>query len=76
MQLYDKKLIEYRKARRFIAKEINKSPEMKRHADEIMAKSPLHQKMQKKIKLQLIDETIKEEVEVIQTPNHQGLKDI
>ena len=32
MELYDEQLREYRKTRRFLAKEINKSPEMKQHA--------------------------------------------
>lgn len=32
MELYDEQLLEYRKTRRFLAKEINKSPEMKQHA--------------------------------------------
>ena len=32
MDLYDEQLMEYRKTRRFLAKEINKSPEMKKHA--------------------------------------------
>lgn len=74
MKLYDDKLMEYRKARRFLAKEMNKSPEMKMYASQIMSESPLHRKMQKKLKLQLIQETIKEEIEAMQTPtNYQEL---
>ena len=37
-----------------------------------MAESPLLHKMQKKIKLQLIKETIREEVEAMQTPTNSG----
>ena len=66
MEIYDDQLMEFRKTRRFLAKEINKSPEMKKHANEVMSESPLLHKIQKKIKLKLIDETIKEEIEAMQ----------
>ena len=72
MDLYDEQLMEYRKTRRFLAKEINKSPEMKKHANQVMAESPLLHKMQKKIKLQLIKETIREEIEAMHTPSNDG----
>ena len=35
-----------------------------------MAESPLLHKMQKKIKLQLIQETIREEIDAMQTPSN------
>ena len=76
MELYDEQLREYRKTRRFLAKEINKSPEMRKHASKIMAESPSLKKMKKKIKLQLIRETIREEIEAMQTPteSHEDTK--
>ena len=75
MELYDNQLMEYRKTRRFLAKEINKSPEMKKHASQVMSESPLLHKMQKKIKLQLIKETIREEIEAMQTPSNHGVSE-
>lgn len=45
MKLYDEQLMEYRKTRRFLAKQINKSPEGKSYATQILSKSPLINKM-------------------------------
>lgn len=53
--------MEFRKTRRFLAQQINKSPLGKRHAEMIHAESPLLKKMHRKLQLELIDEAIRKE---------------
>ena len=51
MQLYEDQLIELRKARRFLAREINKSPDGKKYAEGVLADSPMLKKMSNKLQL-------------------------
>ena len=61
MQLYEKQMQDFRKTRRFLSQQINKSPVAKGYARQLNDESPLLQKMHRKLQLQLIDETIQEE---------------
>ena len=54
MEIYDEQLMEYRKTRRFLAKEINKSPEGKSYAQKIQKEQDGLLKLQKKLHLELI----------------------
>lgn len=61
MEMYEKKMMEYRKTRRFLSQQINKSPAGKATAEQINAESPILKEMHKKLHLQLVDEKIRSE---------------
>ena len=61
MDLYDKKVLELRKTRRFLANQINKSPEGKLAALKVLEQSPQIKNLSKKLHVQFINESLQGE---------------
>jgi hypothetical protein len=58
MKLYENNMMEYRKTRRFLSRQIENSPEGKKQSLEMQAESAFERSIKRKLKTRLIEEEV------------------